>query len=223
MSVRAVSRTDDPRRSHGALGLCRVSGPNQVVRASRSSGRGRAGCLAAHGASGRPYSTAAPHRRRGDIRRAAAVGNMLAYSRRRPGSIAFSHVADSGVMPREVRRSGVVWRQLSRIAKSPARTRITTPVKSPKNRWLARQAIKRPTAMPSRNIPSPEYRSLAAHMTQARVTRQLPQVNLGISGEGASKTLQHRRSGIRHGEGLIRGPAGPANPALPAFGVSFVL
>jgi len=89
--------------------------------------------LAAGGAAGRRVRVL-------DIRRVTAAGIMGAYSRRRPGSIAFSHMADSGVMPREVRLSGLAWRQLSRRARNPNKTRTTKPEPNPNNRGLARQA-----------------------------------------------------------------------------------
>ncbi len=70
-------------------------------------------------------------------------------------------------MPREVKLSGLVWRQTFRATKSRVEMMTMRPATSPNTAWLDRQAINRAAATPSRNIPSPEYRSLAAHMIGA--------------------------------------------------------
>jgi hypothetical protein len=106
-----------------------------------------------------------------EIRRDTAAGIMAAYSRRRPGSITVG--SWSGLKPREVRLSGLVWRHPSRASKSIIKTTTMEPTTIANNRWLDRQAITRATVMPSRSMPTPGYRSLAVHITRARVTGRL--------------------------------------------------
>jgi len=134
--------------------------------------------MAAEGAAGRRVRVAegaAGRRVRVlDIRRVTAAGIMGAISRRRPGFISLKPRTESGMMPREVRLSGLVWRHPSRATKSTVKTTTTRQATIENNAWLNRsQAINRATVTPSRSMPSPEYRSLAVRITGARVARRL--------------------------------------------------
>src|SRR5260221_2237725 len=108
-----------------------------------------------------------------DIRRVTTTGIVGTISRRRPGSIMSILRTESGRIPREVRLSGLVWRHPSRATKSTVKTRRMKPTKIANNTWLDRQASNRATVTPSRSMPSPECRSLAAHITGARVAGRL--------------------------------------------------
>ena len=120
-----------------------------VLAAERAAGR-RVGCRKSPGYSGRI---------------------MPAYSRRRPGSITFR--SWPGLKPREVRLSGLVWCHPSRTSKRIVKMTTMEPTTIANNIWLDRQAIDRATVMPSRSMPTPEYRSLAVHITRTRVTGRL--------------------------------------------------
>jgi hypothetical protein len=110
----------------------------------------------------------------GVIPRRPAAGITGRISRRRPGSIRLRSHTESGLKPREVRLSGLVWRHALRMSKSSGTTATMMRAVTMNNSWLNRsQAVDRPAVTPSRSMPSPEYRSLAALIIRARVARRL--------------------------------------------------
>jgi len=87
------------------------------------------------------------------------------------------------------------------------------PTTTANNTWLNRQAINRAPVTPSRSMPSPEYRSLAAHITGARLAGRLT--------AGQSRAAHHLPSG----RGRSQAPCCKAglSPATPSAAASFSL